>query len=540
MRPSRITSVLAVTVILAGATGWRAQAENETEQLRRQIEELQRKFERVQAEQRREIEALKQQLDALKGSQPPESGGPNTPAEPAKPLAGRAERESARETPGPATAAPASDVAPARGWSPAEPIRLQRGSAYMDLGLVGTFAVGGSTADDIAGGTQLGGHDPNQRGFTVQGVEASFAGAVDPYFGGNANILFQVDAGGESNVELEEAWLETLSLPAGLQLRAGQIYTEFGRQNPTHPHTWAFVDTPLVLGRFFGPDGLRNPGGRLAWLLPTPFYSELMFSLQNSHGETASSFRSSGHSHGHEDSETVPFAYRHADNDRGVQHLDDLLFSGRYAVSFDLTDTQVLLLGASGAFGPNSRGGEDGGKTTSQIFGVDLTWKWKSASHHAGFPFVSLQTEALLRRYDAGTFDWDEDGDGLAGPGEIVDLRTGAPALLEGETLTDYGFYTQLLYGFRKGWVAGLRFDYVTGDTADYEQRGLALDGRLLGRDPQRAQRWRLSPNLTWYPTEFSKVRLQYNYDDRLVEGVDHSVWLQFEFLLGAHAAHKF
>jgi len=55
-----------------------------------------------------------------------------------------------------------------------------------------------------------------------------------------------------------------------------------------------------------------------------------------------------------------------------------------------------------------------------------------------------------------------------------------------------------------------------------------------------RAQRWRLSPNLTWYPTEFSKIRLQYNYDKRSGIGSDHSVWLQFEFLLGAHAAHKF
>lgn len=62
----------------------------------------------------------------------------------------------------------------------------------------------------------------------------------------------------------------------------------------------------------------------------------------------------------------------------------------------------------------------------------------------------------------------------------------------------------------------------------------------LFGADPDRATRWRISPNLTWYPSEFSKVRLQYNYDDRDRIGADHSVWLQFEFLLGAHAAHKF
>ena len=45
---------------------------------------------------------------------------------------------------------------------------------------------------------------------------------------------------------------------------------------------------------------------------------------------------------------------------------------------------------------------------------------------------------------------------------------------------------------------------------------------------------------MTWYPSEYSKVRVQYNYDHREGLGVDHSVWLQVELLLGAHAAHKF
>ena len=53
-------------------------------------------------------------------------------------------------------------------------------------------------------------------------------------------------------------------------------------------------------------------------------------------------------------------------------------------------------------------------------------------------------------------------------------------------------------------------------------------------------ERWRIAPALTFFPTEFSKVRLQYNFDERRDAGTDHSIWLQFEFLLGAHAAHKF
>jgi hypothetical protein len=331
--------------------------------------------------------------------------------------------------------------------------------------------------------------------------------------------------------------MESLSLPANLQLKAGQYFTEFGRQNPVHPHAWSFVDTPLVNGRFFGPDGLRNPGGRLSWLAPTPFYSEVMFGVQNSQGGTAHGFRSSGHAHGgEEEEEGLPFAYRHPDNDRGVDGLSDMLYSTRLVTSFDLTDNQVLLLGGSAAFGPNSSGEE--GDTCTQIYGVDLTWKWKSPRAHGGFPFVMWQSEAMLRRYDAGEFDWEEVADEGGLP--VIDESTMLPATLSRETLTDYGFYSQLLWGFRKGWVAGVRLDYLDSVRGDYEEMSLTLDGEPLGRDPLRGKRWRVSPNLTWYPSEFSKIRLQYNYDHRRSIGEDHSVWLQFEFLLGAHAAHKF
>ena len=506
-----IALVLAVSAVSAQET-------SEVEQLRKELREM-----------RERMQALEQKLG---------SGEP-TPAPTAPVVA-------------PQTT-PASAITPAaadKSWSLANPIRAGKGGNYMDIGMVATFAAGGSTASDIEGGTQLGGHDPNQRGFTVQGAELNLQGSVDTYFRGNANILFSIDAEGESFVELEEAWLEPVSLPGNFQIRAGQLMSDFGRINTKHPHSWGFVDSSLVNARFLGADGLRNPGARLSWRAPTPFYSELMLGIQDSHGETASSFRSSGHSHGGEAAEGLPFGYRHPDNDRGVRHVTDLLFTPRYAMSFDLTDSQTLVLGASGAFGPNSSG--SGGDTMTQIYGVDLYWKWKPENAHGGFPFVSFQTEAMVRRYELGVFDWDEDGNlgdgdgnGFVDEGVVTDATGLTPAVLNPETVTDYGFYSELLYGFSKGWVAGLRYDYVTGEAGDYERAGLLLadnagGGTLLGRDPQRDLRWRLSPNLTWYPSEFSKLRLQYNYDDRRGFGTDHSVWLQFEFLLGAHAAHKF
>ena len=514
-----------VSVMNLCAVGLPAQETNELEQLRKEMREMRKYMESLE----QKIQKLEQQpASATVTSAPPAAVVPTpTPV--------------ASETP---------SAAAAKAWSPTDPIRVGKGSMYADIGLVATFAAGGSTADDIEGGTQLGGHDPNQRGFTVQGVELNLQGAIDPYFRGNANIAFLLDAEGETSVELEEAWLETISLPGNLQLRGGQILTEFGRINTQHLHSWGFVDSPLVNARFLGPDGLRNPGARLSWLAPTPFYSELFLSVQNSQGETASSFRSSGHSHGAEEEEGLPFGYRHPDNDRGVESVSDLLFTPRYVASFDLTDSQTLMLGASAAFGPNSSGSS--GDTHTQIYGLDAYWKWKPADAHAGFPFVSFQTEGMVRRYQLGMFDWDEDGNlgdgdgnGFPDEGVLVDSTGTTPAVLSRETVTDYGFYAQLLYGFRKGWVAGLRYDYVAGERADYESAGLLLadnagGGTPVGRDPLRDRRWRISPNLTWYPSEFSKLRLQYNFDDRRGFGCDHSVWLQFELLLGAHAAHKF
>src|SRR5213079_454968 len=101
----------------------------------------------------------------------------------------------------------------------------------------------------------------------------------------------QIETQGETTIEDEEAYLETLALPWNLQFKGGQFFTEFGRLNPTHPHTWDFVDQPLVNGRFLGEDGLRSAGVRLSYLMPTPFYSELFMAVQNSQGGTAFSFR---------------------------------------------------------------------------------------------------------------------------------------------------------------------------------------------------------------------------------------------------------
>lgn len=471
------------SALCLAALSVQAQEVREVEQIRRQLQQANDALQKAMEQYQKTTESLNQRLQQLEGKP---SNAETVPS------------AVATVTNDPGAAPRSGTVAAVKSWSPADPIRLAGNPQnFLNLSFDGLFAAGWSTEPDVEA-LQLGGHDPHQRGFTVQNLEATLQGQVDPYFRGQASIVFQIDPAGETGVEAEEAYLETMALPGNFQLRAGHYFTEFGRLNPTHPHTWDFVDQPVVNGRFFGGDGLRNPGARLSWLAPTPFYSELFLSVQNSQGETAESFRS--------DHEEELYLGRPAVETR-VKGFGDLLYAPRYAVSLDLNDQNTLVLGASGVFGPNA----SGKKTDTQIYGADLFYKWKPRTQSKGWPFVTWQTEWMYRRYEAGAFAGDVD-------------NPAQPA----ETLRDWGLYSQISYGFRRGWVASLRGDYVTSEDA------------ALGPDAAREERWRIAPAITFFPTEFSKVRLQYNFDDRRDTGTDHSIWLQFEFLLGAHAAHKF
>ena len=129
----------------------------------------------------------------------------------------------------------------------------------MNIGFDALADFGWSSESDV-GSLQLGDHDPAVRGFTIPNAELTLDGAVDPYFKGFANIVYKLEPDGETGVELEEVYFLTTSLPWNLQVKGGQFFAEFGRQNQQHPHSWAFVDQPLVLNRMFGPDGLAEPG----------------------------------------------------------------------------------------------------------------------------------------------------------------------------------------------------------------------------------------------------------------------------------------
>lgn len=410
-----------------------------------------------------------------------------------------------------------------------------------DISLDGLFAAGYFSEKDHL---NFGGHDPNERGFTVQNIEMSLKSIVDPYFQGEAHIIFGL-SGGESFIEAEEVFLTSLALPGNLQLRSGQFFTRFGRLNAMHPHVWDFADQPIINNRLFGGDGLRQVGTQLSYLLPLPIYTELMLSIQNPHGPTAVSFfntagedgvEENGHQHGNfapsiffddpeasEQDHTDEEEGHHQDEEepegseqgttylrrpligRDVDSLADFIYMTRLQSSIDATETLTMVWGGSALFGPNAAG-ED---TRTTIVGTDLYVKWRPLSSVKGWPFLAWQSELMWRNYQADDFI-DADGEEI-------------PAA----EIQDWGVYSQLLWGFRQRWVAGVRGEFADGDDATV---------------PLQDRRYRLAANLTFYPSEFSKWRLQYNYDVSESRDDDpiHAVFLQWEFLIGAHGAHQF
>jgi hypothetical protein len=145
---------------------------------------------------------------------------------------------------------------------------------------------------------------------------------------------------------------------------------------------------------------------------------------------------------------------------------------------------------------------------------------------------VKLEGEWLFRRYDADSGCFVED--------DICPAEAFAP----GRTLNDYGGFVQALWGFRRNWAAGVRYEYGGSSGTD-----VAFDDTIPmvvrvspNMDPFRGTRHRISPLIAFHPSEFARLRLQYNFDhqDFLDQDDQHSVWAGVEFMLGSHPAHTY
>ena len=509
--PWRGLLCVVVACVALGAAPLRAQSQADIDALKQQMQELMRQ----NAEQQKQIQQLQQQIQSIQAPKAaPAAAGPAGPV--------RAAAAAPTPTPNPQQAldaALAEVASPADVANPAGISAVSRSDALLSqrvgpadlrlidvsfdvLSAVGSSTVGGQDLRDLQGGA----HDPNRRGFTFQQGELSLAGAVDPYFIGEAHMVFT-----DSEVDLEEAYFVTTALPWDLQVKGGYYLTDFGRINPVHPHAWTYQDQPVVMTRMFGGEGLRSPGLEASWLAPLPWFSQVTVGMQD----------------GNQSDLTVSFL-----DDQGgvggrpavvtdVHNLGDFVYLTRWANSWDISPEVTTLAGLSGLYGTNTTGPQ----ASTFIYGTDLTVKWRPSDNFRGWPFVVWQSEVLARDYTAAAYT------GQPGTAFPNDLPSGI--------LRDAGFYSQLTWGFHYQWALALRGEYASGAGKSVE------DGVLVSRenDPLRSDRTRISPMIAYHPSEFSRIRLQYNYDNAkfLPENPNaNSVWLGIEFLYGTHPAHKY
>jgi hypothetical protein len=344
-----------------------------------------------------------------------------------------------------------------------------------------------------------------RRGFNFNYAEITFYSIVDPYFD-----LFAVCGITEDAIALEEAYFTTRKLPMGLQVKAGKFLSGFGRLNEQHSHYWDFADIPLAYNAFFGEGGLNEIGARITLVLPIDFY--LMLGAEALQGSNPRSFGSE--------------RFLNVD---GLEITDSSngpnLGVGYVKTSFDAGDLTVLA-GASGALGKAridhglDRTGKSGSAFSGDayVLGGDITLKYSIDSTR----YVSLQAEYLYRRMDGDTF------------------RNDASDVMTGSTVNkkQSGLYAQLIGKISKQWRAGARYDLLHLNRVEENGTGADL--------PENMPRY--SGMLEYSPTEFSRFRLQYNFDaTRYGTGPGgfekekcHEIIFQANLAIGAHGAHSF
>lgn len=420
--------------------------------------------------------------EAPEAPPPPPSPAPSPPAEtvPAVP---------------PPSAAPPADAPPSAPPNPPSPPPVEvpglatqqnvraPGASLMNPALSfildGAFGYYGVHADDFASlRLPIAGDDPSNtnEGFTVQEIEVAAQAALDPYFEGAVFLTIP----NLKQLEVEEAYLVTTSLPANLQIKAGTFRSQVGRNNTQHLHVQNFTRRPLMTALLFGADGLRGPGAQASLLLPLPWFATL-------YGEAFSVGAAD------DPSQLATFG-------GGARATPgNLTYTAVLEQFWEPSEATSLLLGANFAtgrvfdcMGAVSCDAMSAAGPRSYLYGGDLYVKWKPANQARTYASLQWTTEWFTRT-----------------------IADNGP--------TEGAGYTELVVQFARRFFAGGRFD-LTG----------------LPSGPNVPRRYGTAASLTFAPSEFTRLRL---YAQELTgpQATSTTVgFLQAEYSMGAHGAHPF
>jgi len=465
------SSALCLSALVA-----QAQETNEVEKLNQKLKQIQETFEKQQREmkesfermlheQQAQIEALKQQIASTTNA-----------------VAGTVQ----------SNAAPAVAVTPeqlkelnSKVDTVVEAQKQVRPNAFNpSIGFVGeTLFSYNSKSSAQTGTVQPGGWDVFQRT-----MELNLAASVDPFAKAYAVINASADAQtGEANVEVEEAAVQTTSLPWNLELKGGRFFGEFGRLSYIHDHELPFVNRPLVLDQYIGGES-QTDGLQVNWLPPVGHYLSLTAGAGDKFG----------------DDPNAPGNYR------SFSQLD---FWGRLSTYVDLTPNWQLEGGISGLWGPRTGSGTspvllpNGTLATEQerrVAGLDLRLSYVPLRNNQ-FKSLTWGTEVLYSDNRYQFFTGSTPGNGNEYYGNVGSL----------------GMYSYVTYKWHRQWSAGFLFDWVQ-NAVDNNQETFAY-----------------SPYIAYALSHWNQLRLQYThsaYRGPSSPPSGDAVYLQWTWIIGSHS----
>ena len=322
-------------------------------------------------------------------------------------------------------------------------------------------------------------------GFVLGESEITLSSNIDSYFYGQATLAFADSAA------VEEAYIQSIAMGDGFTLKFGRFRSSFGYLNAQHPHAWDFADAPLMYRALFA-NALKDDGLQINYLLPADVFIQISAELFS--GNT---FPAGGNIDGGVGASTLSLTFG---GDMGTDH----------AWLLGVSHWQANNIGERLDVADNSFSGD------SKIHALNVVYKWSPHGNPLERNF-KLQMEYFKRAED----------------GVITDAISTNPSTYNGE---QNGGYAQAIYQFMPRWRTGLRLDQLSADNTGNNLLVLSDVGVLTnGHQPQRS-----SAMIEWIPSEFSRIRLQYNTDQSAAGSTDKQIFVQYTYTLGAHGAHQF
>jgi hypothetical protein len=354
-------------------------------------------------------------------------------------------------------------------------------------GKISSFSANSSEFSGFAVGEE---GERGRKGLAIDESEFNFSANVDDKFHTSSTVAI-VREDGTDNVELEEAYVQTLpgaGLPNGARIKMGRAFWTFGYLNEHHTHADDFMDRPLpyraFLNKAFNDDGIE-----LSWVLPTNFFTEIGGGL----------FRG----------DDFPF---------GGSSGGAAAWSAFARVGGDIGANQSWRLGAYMLDG--STNGRKSNEDTvtfigdTRIYATDLRYTWAPTGNNRNAE-VTMQAE-YLHRSEKGTYEDTGAGSGLVGFDDSAS-----------------GWYLQSVYKFHPNWRVGMRYSRLEAPDVPTGLANSVLDSG--GHNPEA-----IALMTDWSNSEFSRLRLQYNYEALSAGNDDHQLMLQYVMSIGAHGAHAF